>query len=114
MVHFHKRLTPEILADINEMVIQEAISKRKDKNSKDGKDNTDSKDDNSSNNKNGENSENIENSENSVTMIVDATCAHSNIRYSQDVSLLNEVREKAKTYLRYLRPKRRQEASYIP
>ena len=32
-------------------------------------------------------------------MIVDATCAPSNIRYSQDVSLLNEARETAEKLL---------------
>jgi len=32
-------------------------------------------------------------------MIVDATCAPSNIRYPQDVSLLNEARENAETLL---------------
>ena len=31
-------------------------------------------------------------------MIVDATCAPSNIRYPQDVSLLNEARENAKSF----------------
>ena len=67
MVHFRKRITPEILAEINEMIIQEA---RDDKN-----------DDN--------------NDDNSGTMIVDATCAPSHIRYPQDVSLLNEARENA-------------------
>ena len=36
---------------------------------------------------------------NSGTMIVDATCAPSNIRYPQDVSLLNEARENAETLL---------------
>ena len=33
--------------------------------------------------------------DNSGTMIVDATCAPSHIRYPQDVSLLNEARENA-------------------
>ena len=33
------------------------------------------------------------------TMIVDATCAPSNIRYPQDVSLLNEARENAEKLL---------------
>ena len=37
--------------------------------------------------------------ENSGTMIVDATCAPSNIRYPQDVSLLNEARENAEKIL---------------
>ena len=32
-------------------------------------------------------------------MIVDATCAPSNIRYPQDVSLLNEARENSETLL---------------
>lgn len=36
---------------------------------------------------------------NSGTMIVDATCAPSNIRYPQDVSLLNEARESAEKLL---------------
>ena len=36
---------------------------------------------------------------NSGTMIVDATCAPSNIRYPQDVSLLNEARENAEMLL---------------
>ena len=36
---------------------------------------------------------------NSGTMIVDATCAPSNIRFPQDVSLLNEARENAEKLL---------------
>ena len=36
---------------------------------------------------------------NSGTMIVDATCTPSNIRYPQDVSLLNEARENAEKLL---------------
>ena len=74
MVHFRKRLTPEILAEINEMVIQEAEKK-------------DNQDDNKPDDGN------------SGTMIVDATCAPSNIRYPQDVSLLNEARENAEKLL---------------
>lgn len=72
MVHFRKRLTPEILAEINEMVIQEAKGGDDDKPGDGGS---------------------------SGTMIVDATCAPSNIRYPQDVSLLNEAREKAEKLL---------------
>ena len=75
MVHFRKRLTPEILVEINEMVIQEA----------------EKKDDQNDNNSNG--------GGNSGTMIVDATCAPSNIRYPQDVSLLNEAQENAEKLL---------------
>ena len=71
MVHFRKRITPEVLAEIKEMIIQE---------SQDDKDDDD--DDN-----------------NSGTMIVDATCAPSQIRYPQDVSLLNEARENAEKFV---------------
>lgn len=74
MVHFRKRLTPEILAEINEMVIQAAGNK-----------------DDQNNNSGG--------GGNSGTMIVDATCAPSNIRYPQDVSQLNEARENAEKLL---------------
>ena len=74
MVHFRKRLTPEILVEINEMVIQAAEKK-----------------DDQNNNAGG--------GGNSGTMIVDATCAPSNIRYPQDVSLLNEARENAEKLL---------------
>lgn len=74
MVYFRKRLTPEILAEINEMVMQEAnVKEYGDNEPRDGG--------------------------NSGTMIVDATCAPSNIRYPQDVSLLNEARENAEKLL---------------
>lgn len=54
-MYFRKRLTPEILAEINEMVIQ-AAEKKDDQNNNSG------------------------GGGNSGTMIVDATCAPSNIR----------------------------------
>ena len=80
MVYFRKRLTPEVLGEINEMIIRDA-KKRQEKEEK-SEDNDDSDDHSGS-------------SGNSGTMIVDATCAPSNIRYPQDVSLLNEARENA-------------------
>lgn len=72
MVYFRKRLTPEILGEINELIIAKA----------EGKD--ESADDDDS-----------DESEppNSGSLIVDATCAPQNIRYPQDTSLLNEARE---------------------
>ena len=80
MVYFRKRLTPEVLGEINEMIIRNAKERQK----KENKDNDD--DDSGSGG-------------NSGTMIVDATCAPSNIRYPQDVSLLNEARENAEKLL---------------
>ena len=75
MVYFRKRLTPEIIGEINEMIIsaeQAKLEKEKEKSSKDESDDDD---------------------KNSGTMIVDATCAPSQISYPQDVSLLNKARE---------------------
>lgn len=70
MVYFRKRLTPEILGEINEMVLDSVRKEEKDDNNHDDED-----------------------GDNRGTMIVDATCAPSNIRYPQDASLLNEARE---------------------
>ena len=76
MVYFRKRLTPEIIGEINEMILQDAVKPEE-------KDDSDDDDDD----------------KNNGTLIVDATCAPSNIRYPQDVSLLNEARENAEKIL---------------
>lgn len=65
MVYFRKRLTPEILGEINELIIAKAQPPKDDEPKPPNK---------------GE-------------LIVDATCAPQNIRYPQDTSLLNEARE---------------------
>jgi IS5 family transposase len=73
MVHFRKRLTPEILGEINEMIIAKAEGK-------DGPpDDPGDVDD--------------DEPENEGDLLVDATCAPQNIRYPLDLSLLNEARE---------------------
>lgn len=85
MVYFRKRLMPEILGEINEMILRDAKARQsKEAESKD--------EDDGSDNHPGAGG-------NSGTMIVDATCAPSNIRYPQDVSLLNEARESAEKLL---------------
>ena len=84
MVYFRKRLTPEVLGEINEMILREAKARQ----SKEIK----SEDHDDSDHDSGQDG-------NSGTMIVDATCAPSNIRYPQDVSLLNEARENAEKLL---------------
>lgn len=83
MVYFRKRLTPEILGEINEMIIRDATAKENTEGAHD-----EHKDDGSS-----------DSGENSGTLTVDATCAPSQIRYPQDVSLLNEARENAEKLL---------------
>lgn len=69
MVHFRKRLNAKILGEINELILRE--------NQRTADDQKDHEDDDN----------------NRGTMIVDATCAPSNIRFPQDESLLNEARE---------------------
>lgn len=69
MVYFRKRLTPEILGEINEMIIQNAQEQK-------------TTDDNGD-----------DDADNGGTLIVDATCAPSDIRFPTDTSLLNEARE---------------------
>jgi hypothetical protein len=72
MVYFRKRLTSEILGEINELILEKMEADEK--NPEDEKDDDDS-------------------DQNSGTMIVDATCAPSQIKYPQDAALLNEARE---------------------
>lgn len=71
MVYFRKRLTPEILGEINEMILAA-------QHADDDRDNDDS---------------------NGGTMIVDATCAPSQIKYPQDTALLNKARENTEAFI---------------
>lgn len=87
MVYFRKRLTPEILGEINEMIVQDAKVRQ-------CKGTAPQSDDDDDNSDGGSGT-----GGNSGTMIMDATCAPSNIRYPQDVSLLNEARENAEKLL---------------
>ncbi len=71
MVYFRKRLTPEILGEINEMILAT-------QNAGESDDDDDG---------------------NGGTIIVDATCAPSQIKYPQDTALLNEARENTETLI---------------
>ena len=83
MVYFRKRLTPEILGEINELIIRQATEQtaapevvpidEKDCDDEEGDDGPG----------------------NDGTLIVDATCAPSDIRYPTDTALLNEARERS-------------------
>lgn len=92
MVYFRKRLTAEVLGEINELIISKACESEKadsiprepveDKNEHDDNDDGNNDDDDTP-----------EPPSNSGTMIIDATCAPSNIKFPQDTELLNEARE---------------------
>ena len=76
LVEFRKRLTDDVLSEINEMII--AYNTPDDPTPGDGSHpDTDEKD----------------SGENSGTVILDATCAPQKISFPQDVNLLNEARE---------------------
>lgn len=70
LVEFRKRLTEEILGEINEMIIQYNHPDDPGKGSNSGAE-----------------------PDHTGTLILDATCAPQNIAYPQDINLLNEVRE---------------------
>ena len=90
LVEFRKRLTDEVLIEINELIIDFNDPDNQDKNgpicgkSDDAADNSDSV------------------SDNSGTLILDATCAPQNIEFPQDINLLNEAREKLEELVRQL------------
>jgi hypothetical protein len=79
MVYFRKRLTAEILGEINELIIATTEGKPEKQESESDND-SDSGNDNAGQTNEG-------------TLIMDATCAPQNIRFPQDASLLNEARE---------------------
>ncbi|QSX09518.1 IS5 family transposase [Alkalibacter rhizosphaerae] len=84
LVSFRKRISAEMLMEANEYIIA-AASSNDDNNSDDSGSGSDEPLD-----KQGA----AEKPVNKGTLILDATCAPSNIRYPQDFSLLNEAREK--------------------
>ena len=83
MVHFRKRLSSKILADINEVIVKAAIKQ-------------DNDDDDSTDQKQTRETSSLEETDtgNSGIMMVDASVAPADIAYPTDLNLLNESREK--------------------
>jgi hypothetical protein len=86
LVEFRKRLNEDVLNEINEIII--AFNTPDDPNPGGGKH---SDDDTSAGS-----------DENTGTLVLDATCAPQNIKYPQDVNLLNEARENLEEMVDYL------------
>ena len=83
LVEFRKRLSEDVLNEINEMIIEYNSPK----------------DDNDKGNSENGGSDKVEETQeskpkNKGTLILDATCAPQNIKYPQDIELLNKSREK--------------------
>ena len=83
LVEFRKRLSEDVLNEINEMIIA-FNAQQDDDDSNDGSGDAGQSDQQDSET----------NSENAGTLILDATCAPQNIKYPQDIELLSEAREK--------------------
>jgi len=94
MTRFRQRITPEMLAWVNDQIIgrkAEEEGDKKDSNNDSGDSGNDGDDGQADENHSGEKKE----EKNEGTIILDATCAPQNIRFPTDASLLNEAREKA-------------------
>ena len=80
MVHFRKRITDEMLREINERMHIEEVKKKREKEEATEK-------------------EEHAPEKNKGKLLVDATCTPADIRYPTDLSLLNEAREKTERIL---------------
>ena len=85
LVHFRKRLSDEVLMEVNELIAKDAASPKSKK---------DKDDDDTPTPSGGSGSKKTDKDENQGQLILDATCAPGDIRYPTDVRLLNEAREK--------------------
>ena len=85
MTRFRQRITPEMLAWVNDQIIGRKAEQDRNDDQNGGTGGQ------ADENKGGETAA----EENQGTMILDATCAPQNIRFPTDASLLNEAREKA-------------------
>ena len=90
MTRFRQRITPEMLAWVNDQIIgRKAEQDKNDDNDQNGAGDQGS----------GKQDNETKEEKNEGTMILDATCAPQNIRFPTDASLLNEAREKAEAII---------------
>lgn len=110
LVYFRKRLNKDILIEVNEIIAKQAAADAMQKKNKDDNDDSNSSNSGTSESKkdndaniseesskgieNGESEANSPDTYNQGSLILDATCAPSDIRYPTDLRLLNEAREK--------------------
>jgi len=84
MVHFRKRLSADILKEVNALIIEKSKKEYE----------THDDDDKG----NGSEEEETKEPENKGTLIVDATCAPEDMRFPHDVTLLDESRRKTESH----------------
>lgn len=85
MVHFRRRIGPDLLSEVNERIALAGLAEEQKSEDDDGP-----KGDSGG----GDDAQESSNPPNKGIMLIDATCAPSDIRYPTDLSLLNEAREK--------------------
>lgn len=95
LVLFRKRLKMDVIMEANEYMLE--AFKEKDTSDKKNDDHTNPPSGGGSSEQKSELEQ--QEPENEGTLMLDATCAPSNIRYPQDFSLLNETREKLETII---------------
>jgi len=89
MTYFRKRLTPEILAEINQLIVEAS------------KEDDDNHDDDASGDA-GTPDESKPEPKNDGTLILDATCAPADVHFPTDVALLNDSRVKLEEMIDHL------------
>jgi hypothetical protein len=95
ITHFRKRFTPEILMEINDRIVMEEHKQAEAKKKQDDDDDNDHKGGPKPLEPISENSQiNFDDIPKQGKLILDATCAPSDIRFPTDLRLLNEAREK--------------------
>ncbi len=87
MVEFRKRLKEQVLAEINEMIIEYSEHQSEEKDNND-----DNNDDKSNSDDSGKSEEKTDETTpaNSETLMLDATCAPQYVEYPQDINLLTK------------------------
>ena len=92
ITRFRKRISPEMLGEINDIVIGRKTAEGAGKCKEPEDDGSPAEGGGTPDHADGENAK--QEPGNEGTLILDATCAPQNIRYPTDISLLNEAREK--------------------
>lgn len=94
LVHFRKRLNPELLAQVNEAMIEQAQANL---NSQDSS--AETKDETTGDDEHDDDGDGPATPSNRGKLVFDATCAPADIRYPTDLNLLNHAREKSEEIL---------------
>ena len=94
MTHFRKRFNADLINDLNERIVQKQQKTSSQKRSKNDPPDNDGGTSSSGSSSSSTQPKNGQSSLNQGKLLVDATCAPSDITYPTDIGLLNEARKK--------------------